>query len=253
MNEDIPRKLSASAGRQWVTDAFRLYRKNPLLLGAAFGLFMGALLAVNLVPLAGPAIAEILTPLMVAGFMTAFRALDQGEELELPHFLAGFTSRPIPLAMVGAVYLAALLVIGEVMQMLGLDAKALGAAANHGDIETMMTLLQQGMTALLVGLVLLTPILMATWMAPPLVLFGNAQPLQALGISLKACLRNWLPLTVYGLVLLPVLLVAGMIPFLLGMLVAGPILMGSLYTAYQDIFAVRNADPLSVLPPENRS
>jgi uncharacterized membrane protein len=246
MNDDIPRKLPASAGRHWVTDAFRLFRKNPLLLGSAFGLFMGALLAVNLVPLAGPAISEILTPLMVAGFMTAFRALDQGEELELPHFLAGFTTRPIPLAVVGALYLAALLLIGRIMEMLGLDAAALATAANHGDVEAMMTLLQEGMTALLIGLLLLTPVLMATWMAPPLVLFGNAQPMQALVISLKACTRNWLALTVYGLVLLPVLLVAGLIPFLLGMLVAGPILMGSLYTAYQDIFAVRSESASAV-------
>ncbi|MGA7179036.1 MAG: BPSS1780 family membrane protein [Thiobacillaceae bacterium] len=243
MNEEIPRILPASAGLQWVTLAFRLFRKNPLLLGAAFGLFMGALLAVNLIPLVGPAISEILTPLMVAGFMTAFRALDQGEELELPQFLAGLTSRPIPLAMVGALYLAALLAIAKIMQMLGLDTKALGEAANHGDVETMMKLVQQGMAALLTGLVLLTPILMATWMAPPLVLFGNAGPLQALGISLKACLRNWLPLTVYGVVLIPIVLMAGLIPFLLGMLVAGPILMGSLYTAYQDIFAVRGEQP----------
>lgn len=246
MNDDIPRKLSAASGMQWVTDAFRLFRKNPLLLGAAFGLFMGALLGVNLIPWIGPAMSEILTPLMVAGFMAAFRALDQGDELELPHFLTGFTSRPIPLAMVGAIYLAAVLLIGKVMQLLGLDTKALAQAANHGDIATMTALLQQGMTALLTGLILLTPVLLATWMAPPLVLFGNAQPLQALGISLKACMRNWLPLTVYGLVLIPVLLVAGLIPFLLGMLVAGPVLMGSLYTAYQDIFAVRDStDPLN--------
>lgn len=239
-NEDIPRKLPASAGLQWVTAAFRLYRKNPLLLGAAFGLVMGILLAINLIPLAGPAFSEILTPLMVAGFMTAFRALDQGEELELPHFLSGFTTRPIPLAMVGALYLAALLIIGRIMQAMGLDMKALGDAANHSDMATMISLLQQGMAALLTGLVLLTPVLLATWMAPPLVLFGNAAPVQALGISLKACLRNWLALTVYGAVLLPILLIAGMIPMLLGLLVAGPLLMGSLYTAYQDIFAVRN-------------
>ncbi len=241
VNEDIPRRLSASAGLKWVTGAFKLFRKNPLLLSATFGLFMGALIGVDLIPLIGPAFTEILTPLMVASFMAAFRALDQNDDLELPHFLAGLTTRPLPLAMVGALYLAALLLIGKVMQLLGLDMKALGEATNHGDVDAMMTLLQQGGVALLIGVALLTPVLMATWMAPPLILFGNAAPLQSLAISLKACARNVLPLTVYSLVLLPVLLFAGMIPMLLGMLVAGPILMGSLYTAYQDIFAVRPA------------
>jgi hypothetical protein len=245
MTEDLPRKLPAAAGLQWVTQAFKLFRKNPLLLGAAFGLFMGALLAVNLIPVAGAGLTDILTPLAVAGFMAAFRALDQEEELELPHFFTGFVSRPFPLAMVGALYLAALLVIGKVMEELGLDAKAIGDAAQHGDAETLMGLLAQGSTALLVGLALLTPALMATWLAPPLVLFGNAQPLQALGISMKACWRNWLPLLVYGVVLIPVVLVAMLIPMLLGMLVAGPVLMGSLYTAYQDIFAVQREHSLS--------
>jgi hypothetical protein len=37
--------------------------------------------------------------------------------------------------------------------------------------------------------------------------------------------------------------VAALIPMLLGMLVAGPIVLGSLYTAYQDIFAVQRAQP----------
>lgn len=243
MNQDIPRKRPAAAGLQWVTDAFRLFRKNPLLLCAAFGLFMGALLAVNLIPIAGEGLSEILTPLVVAGFMTAFRALDQDEQLELPHFFAGFVSRAFPLAMVGALYLGCALAVGKIMQLLGLDAKAISDAAQHGDAEALMTLIQQGATALFVGLTLLTPALMATWLAPPLVLFGNAQPLQALGISMKACWRNWLPLLVYGVVLIPVLLVAMLIPMLLGMLVAGPILMGSLYTAYQDIFAVRADQP----------
>ncbi len=239
MNQEIPRRLPAAAGLQWVTAAFRLFRKNPLLLCAAFGLFMGVLLAVNLIPVAGEGLTEILMPLVVAGFMAAFRALDQDEALELPHFFTGFASRAVPLAMVGALYLGCAVAVGKIMQLLGLDADAISDAAQHNDSEALMAQLRQGSTALLVGLTLLTPALMATWLAPPLVLFGNARPLQALGISMKACWRNWLPLLVYGVVLIPILLVAMQIPMLLGILVAGPILMGSLYTAYQDIFAVR--------------
>jgi hypothetical protein len=240
MNDDLPRKCPAVAGMHWVTTAFRLYRKNPLLLGAAFGLFMGALLGMSLIPFVGPAATEILTPLMVAGFMAAFRALDQEQEMELPQLMAGFTSRPLPLAMVGALYLGAQLLIGKIMQLAGLDTAALSVAVNHGDVQTLITLIQQGMVALLIGLILSTPLLMATWMAPPLILFGGAQPIQSLYISLKACMRNWLPLTVYGAVLIPIIIVAGLIPMMLGMLIVGPLLMGSLYTAYQDIFAVQH-------------
>ena len=244
LNEDLPRTLPAGAGLRWVTEAFRLFRKNPFLLGAAFGLFMGALLALTLIPYVGAGLTDVLTPLVAAGFMAAFRALDQDEALELPHFFSGFLSRPVPLAMVGALYLACALAIGKIMELLGFDAKAMIDAVQKNDAVRLAALLQQGATALLVGLTLLTPVLMATWLAPPLVLFGNAPPLQALGISMKACWRNWLPLLVYGVVLIPVLLLAALIPLLLGTLIAGPVLMGSLYAAYQDIFAVQRAPVL---------
>jgi uncharacterized membrane protein len=202
---------------------------------------MGSLLGLSLVPLVGAAVAEIVNPLLIAGFMAAFRALDQGQDLEFPQLLAGFTTRPLPLAMIGALYLGAQLLIMKLMQMSGFDAAAIGAAMNKGDMQSVISLAQHGMPGLLLGVLLITPLLMATWMAPPLILFGNAEPMHSLSISLKACLRNWLPLTVYGLVLLPVIVVAGLIPFMLGLLVVGPILIGTLYSAYQDIFAVQRS------------
>jgi uncharacterized membrane protein len=90
----------------------------------------------------------------------------------------------------------------------------------------------------LTGLVLFTPLAMATWFAPALILFGNAPPLVALGVSLRAVAKNWLALLVNGLALGLLLFVAALIPFLLGLLLAMPILFGSLYASYQAIFAV---------------
>ena len=88
-NQDIPRKVAASQGFRWVVEGFRLYRKNPLLLSAAFGLLFGGVMALNLIPGIGGTLSEIVSPLMAAGFLAAYRALDEGQELELPHFLAG--------------------------------------------------------------------------------------------------------------------------------------------------------------------
>lgn len=239
-NQDIPRKVAASQGFQWVVAGFRLYRQNPLLLSAAFGLLFGVVMALGLIPVVGSSLSELASPLMVAGFMAAYRALDGGGELELPHFLAGLQGPAIPLMTVGAVQLLGTLLIGQVMLGMGFDPEALMEAAKRGDAtaQEMQAVLNQSMPAVLTGLVLFTPLIMATWFAPALILFGNARPGQALLISLRAVAKNWLPILVNGLALGLVLFIAALIPMLLGFLVAMPVFFGSVYAGYQGIFAV---------------
>jgi uncharacterized membrane protein len=53
--------------------------------------------------------------------------------------------------------------------------------------------------------------------------------------SFQGCLKNALPFLIYGLVGLVAAVVAA-IPFGLGWLVFGPVLMASVYTAYKDIY-----------------
>jgi uncharacterized membrane protein len=57
-------------------------------------------------------------------------------------------------------------------------------------------------------------------------------------VSLKAVAKNWAAMLVNGLALGAVLLLAALVPMLLGLLVAMPVLFGSLYASYQAIFAV---------------
>ncbi len=238
-NQDIPRKVAASQGLQWVTAGFRLYRSNPLLLSAAFGLLFGVVMALGLIPLVGSSLSELASPLMVAGFMAAYRALDSGQELELPHFLAGVRGPAVPLMTIGAVQLLGTLLIGQVMLGMGFDPQAVVAAAQtQKDPAEMQAILNQATPALLTGLVLFTPLIMATWFAPALILFGGARPATALGVSLRAVARNWAAMLVNGLALGLLLFVAALVPLLLGLLVAMPVLFGSLYASYQAIFAV---------------
>lgn len=99
-NQDIPRKVAANQGFHWVAAGFRLYRKTPLLLSAAFGLLFGVVMALGLIPMVGGALSELASPLMVAGFLAAYRALDNGDDLELPQFLAGVQGPAVPLMAV---------------------------------------------------------------------------------------------------------------------------------------------------------
>jgi hypothetical protein len=238
-NQDIPRKVAASQGYHWVTAGFRLYRKNALLLSAAFGVLFGVVMALGLIPVVGGSLSELASPLMVAGFMAAYRALDEGNELELPLFLAGVQGPVVPLMTVGAVQLLGTLLIGQIMLGMGFDPQAIMAAAqSQKDPAEMQALLNQAMPAVLVGMVLFTPLIMATWFAPALILFGGARPAIALGVSLRAVAKNWAAMLVNGLTLGAVLFLAALVPMLLGLLVAMPVLFGSLYASYQAIFAI---------------
>ncbi|KVW96791.1 BPSS1780 family membrane protein [Thiobacillus denitrificans] len=238
-NQDIPRKVAASQGFQWVAAGFRLYRKNPLLLSAAFGVLFGVVMALGLIPIVGGSLSELASPLMVAGFMAAYRMLDDGGELELPNFLAGVRGPAIPLMAVGAVQLLGTLLIGKIMLGMGFDPQAIMTAAqSQKDPAEMQALLNEALPAVFTGLLLFTPLIMATWFAPALILFGGARPVTALGVSLKAVARNWAAMMVNGLTLGLLLILAALVPMLLGLLVAMPVLFGSLYASYQAIFAV---------------
>jgi len=239
-NQDVPRKVAASQGFQWVVAGFRLYRKNPLLLSAAFGLLFGVVMALNLIPVVGGSLSELASPLMVAGFLAAYRALDEGRELELPQFLAGVQGPAIPLMAVGAVQLLGTLLIGKIMLGMGFDPQAVMATAQGGKASPaeMQAMMNQAMPAVLTGLALFTPLIMATWFAPALILFGGARPATALGVSLKAVAKNWVAMLTNSIVLGLLLFLAALVPMLLGLLVAMPVLFGSLYASYQAIFAV---------------
>jgi hypothetical protein len=244
--QEVPRKVAASQGFQWVAAGFRLYRKNPLLLSAAFGVLFGVVMALGLIPVVGGSLSELASPLMVAGFMAAYRALDDGKELELPNFMAGVQGPAIPLMAVGAVQLLGTLLISQIMLGMGFDPQAvMTAAQTQKDPAELQAILNQAMPAIFTGLLLFTPLIMATWFAPALILFGGARPATALGVSLRAVAKNWAAMLVNGLTLGAVLFLAALVPMLLGLLVAMPILFGSLYASYQAIFAVWADDSAS--------
>ena len=79
------------------------------------------------------------------------------------------------------------------------------------------------------------PLYMASWFAPALIVLDDVRPWAALKASFLVCVRNWIPLSVYSVVLL-VLCVVAVIPLGLGYLVLIPVLAASVYTSYLDIF-----------------
>jgi uncharacterized membrane protein len=89
--------------------------------------------------------------------------------------------------------------------------------------------------AVLVIVALSLPLTMAMLFATPLIVLRDADIVSALKTSFFACLKNLLPFLVWSVAMI-VLGFLATLPFLLGWLVLGPVMMVSLYMAYRDIF-----------------
>jgi uncharacterized membrane protein len=172
--------------------------------------------------------------------MLGCRALDRGETFEVAHLFAGFKTNTSQLVMVGVFYAIGILVIvgivvlvvavagGGVLLSAAVGGKALAMLAGGAFIVL-------ALFAVLLASLLVIPLLMATWFAPPLVVFGNLAALDAMKSSFSACLKNFASFLVYGLIGI-VLAVAASIPLMLGWLVLAPVLIASVYTGYRDIY-----------------
>jgi uncharacterized membrane protein len=95
--------------------------------------------------------------------------------------------------------------------------------------------LQIFLLAALVMLALSIPLVMAIWFAAPLVMLHDIKPVDALKASFLGCIKNVVPFLIYGVIAFLAAVIATL-PLLLGWLVLGPVIMGSVYTGYRDIF-----------------
>jgi hypothetical protein len=259
-----PRVLRALRGAQWLVNAYALFRRNP----GAWVLFLLSLLAAivltSLLKVVGPLVFGLVFPVFSVGIALAAQAADRGEPVVPAHFFGGFQSSTGDLVAIGGIYLVGQLMIVGVMMAIGgpgvAQDMAAGVAPGAGQASTPgAPVVVSGAMALagLVGLLLLVPLLLATWFAPLLAYFHGQKPIPSLLASLGAALRNWRAfLMCFTTLLLGMLLVRlvvsvlALIPSLgpilamafLGMVVSVIVPVGfiAFYTSYVDVFEPRD-------------
>lgn len=217
----------------WLRQGWALFAANPgLWIGLTIVLLV-IVLGVQIVPLVGTLAAHLLMPVLGAGLLLVCRKIDEEERVQIDDLFAGFKQNAGPLVMVGVLYMLAMLAIVVIVVAVGggsvagglLSAQPAGLGVIFGGL----------MLSLLLSLALSVPVVMAIWFAPALVFFNNMQPVEALKASFEACMKNVLAFLVYGLIVL-VLAFFAALPVGLGFLVLIPVLAGSVYAAYRDVF-----------------
>jgi uncharacterized membrane protein len=227
------RVVPAGNAFDWLRQGWALFVVNPGVWIAMTIVLLVVVFALNIVPLVGTLAANLLTPLLGAGVLLACQKADSGQMPEITDLFAGFKRNTSGLLVLGVIYMAAMLLILVVVVLLGGGSLAsglmMGRAAGVGLALGGMLL------AMLLTLALSVPLCMALWFAPALVFFNNMPPVEAAKASFNACLKNTLPFLVYGLIVM-VLMFFAALPVLLGFLVLVPVLAGSIYASYRDIF-----------------
>jgi len=242
----IIRTVSASHGWRWIALGATIFRRNPALWMALIAiLFVGSRVLFAL-PLVG-VIAVLVAPNFLAGLAHGAQALEQGKPLRLGYLASGFLKSAPQLITIGGVSLIGQFLMVMAMVLVGGEAiggisKALtGGPPTPEAIDAMRAALPRMMMAVIVGIGISLPLVMAAWFAPLLVFFDNLSPWSALVLSLWACLKNALALLVYGVaVLVPMMVLTPLSLALhqpdLGLWLLAPVLVPSIYASYRDLF-----------------
>lgn len=241
------RTVTAGRGWEWMVEGFRIFRKQPLTWIALVVVMVMIWLVSLILPLIGPLVINLISPVLFAGLMLACRTTDEDGEPEFSQLFAAFKTHASPLITVGGVYLIGNIVaVGIVFGIAG-GAALPALLGKTADPATLIAAARSLLLGMAVGMAVFIPILMAVWFAPLLIVFHNTPPMDAMKLSLVACWRNTMPLLIYGVAVLVLGLIAS-IPLMLGLIVLLPVLVCSIYASYKDIFPVA---PAPVATPEN--
>ncbi len=240
----VVRQTGAGRGYRWWAESASWLFGDVSRLGAWIVMllcFFLILAPLHWFPVIGSIAANLLFFVLCGGLMLAARATERGQVPRFADLFAGFGPRGGALAGAGLLVLLAGVAVLGLMMFIGLGGTvaAIVGAGSVSDFEA-PSLAAQGIGGttillLLCCLLLFVPISMAAWLAPALIVLRGASPVDALRLSLGACLRNGGALTVYGLVGVALAVVSTML-FLVGWILLLPMAFLSTYAAYLDLF-----------------
>jgi len=244
VNEGVHRPQNVGAGRGfgWLFGGLGLFWQAKL------GWFLVALtlsiiaLVSALIPYIGPVVFSIVLPIFLAGVALGADRQYHGGEIGIGDLFGAFRSRPWLLAGVGGIYfvgsLAIMFVVGGIMAaVMGGGMFLVGNLGSEIDPATAGVAITSGIAVFgVIGLTCAIPLYMAIWFAPALIALNEDLTLtDALRLSFSGCWRNSLGFVLYGLGLIIIATVAT-IPFLIGWLIAAPLVLASHYVSYREIY-----------------
>lgn len=241
-----PALLPAGAGAEWLGQAWELFKKAPALLIAMLVLYFVIGMAVGMVPVIGELFMSLTLGIWIAGWAITFDKLQRSEQITIGDLFAGFSHPQAGrLFVIGALYLGLFVSLVILTIALAVAAFGIGGFSEFSGFSEFGDMTQAGAhisANLGIFFVLLLVVVSGIFLifgyiayAPVLVVMHDIPVLDACALSLRALLRNWLPMTVYGLIIVG-LCFASVFTLFIGMLVIMPLMIGVGYVSYRQMF-----------------
>ena len=230
-----PRHLPARRGWQWYVQGFQLFRRQPaiwVLLGLQFMVL--ALLA-SVLPAVVAMAYTLLSPVLSGGVFLAAKRTDDGNKISPMDLFAAFKGEVKPLLRIGFINVLAVVLITVLMSLFGNHASIGEIPAGSLPSPEQIKALYLNLS---INMILMTPVLCASWFAPALVLFDGHTPIEAMKLSFAGVYRNWQAFLLSGLLTLALCILSAF-TLLLGLLLLLPVMMLMQYVAYQEIFSAK--------------
>lgn len=236
-----PRHIGAGRATAWISGGWDIFMRAPMT-WLAIGVVCLVFLLLSYVPGLGSMLPPIAFPVLMAGLMECSRVAKEQGPLSFEVLFAGLHKNSGNLLVAGvllAIASALSFAIWGGIALAGGGLSALSALQNalNNDLLSLADLKPFAISlviALLVMLVLMTLIMMMGWFAPALILFDGMPPVAALKQSFTACARNWLALSVHGLLIFVLMCIAMLT--MVGVVVIAPLVAASVYLSYREIF-----------------
>jgi len=230
-----PRSVATAHGWRWIAGGWAIFRTNPIVWILLTLVLMLIWLLLLSIPKVGALLFNLLFPVFFAGLMLGCKAVEEGRKLEIGYLFAGFRENAASLVTVGGVYLVGMLIVLAVVVGGSGGLPRMPAKPSPDEIAAFQTALRRMTPSILTGLALYVPLMMLTWFAPLLVVLRRISAVSAMQASFIACLRNIGPFLIYGAIA-AILWILATVAVLVGLLIVLPILFGSIYASYIDIF-----------------
>lgn len=231
---------------EWIRSAVRLMLANPapfLLMGLAMNL-------IALVPVLGPLVLMVTSPVLYAGIALAARTQDQGGRADFNQLLEGFRQPGKAGPLIALCLPSVALQLISTAVLLGIGAKALlanGSAASDPsqlDPDTLLEMARMMMLAIVALVPLALFVAALLFFAITRVMFDGIAALSALRESLRAVFANAgaFLLTVLTLffasvaITMPLLAIQPMLALLVMNTLLPPLIACVLYLAWRDVF-----------------
>jgi uncharacterized membrane protein len=241
---DGGRSVPAGNGLSWIGTGWGIFTQSPIAWIVCAIIILVVLFALGLIPFLGGLISSVLIVVLAGGLMLGCQAQYAGRPFEIGDLFAGFKDKAGPLIILGLLYVAAtvaLFAVAGILFMIFIGSTGLFGALLSGNQEALGPMMAGSIMAffaiLAIVLLLFVPIVMAFLFSPALVSLQNVSPVAAIRMSFFACLKNIVPIILFFIVGFVILVIATL-PFGLGLLVAMPLMYGSIHAAYRDIFLV---------------